>query len=836
MRNRSGLGYLIGGGVLVAVLAWKAMHNAPAPTPGVPPGAAPGQTDGAPTPSAGPDASMAPPNLVLITMEATRSDHLGCYEDTAAQTPALDQLAHEGAIFEQAIAAAPLTLPSLASILTGDYPPRHGLRDNGGFTLDDARLTLAEHLKAQGFKTAASVGSRLLAKDAGLKQGFDSYAQPNAGSRGAVFVVNDAIEAVDRVKGTPFFLWLQFDDPNAPYLPPPGLRAKFAGRLYDGDIAWMDLEIKRFLDHLRRSGLLDNTIVVATAAEGESLGEHGEETHGLLVYDTTIRVPLLVRYPAKIEAGTRSKGLVSLIDLAPTVLEVMGLPPMAGVQGKSFAATLAGKDAPERPPVYVESLFGARAFGWVPLHAIRTASFKFIDAPEPEVYDMHRDPSETINRAARDATAVSALRSGLENLMRAIGVDAGEAIPATGGRDPKKMIAVANLYLKAQVAIEEGRADQATLALTQALAKDPGNVAAKSLLAALRGEAVAPSGATSNSFAAQWNLGNALYVQGKLPEAAKAFSNALTINPKSAETHYALGNVLADQGDAPGAERELRAAVAGDPKMADGWNKLGILLDKAKRRPEALEAFTHALDAAPDHPDALFNRAKVELLEDYLVDARRDLDRLLAKHDDYAAARYLEAHLCMAEKNTPGAKDALGMPVVIEIVMLSVAAIMLLLTKVNVDDVPKTATLRAGVVAVIGIFGLAWLGDSFIAAHKDVIVPAIGDMTKAAPWTFALGLFFASVLLYSQAATTRALMPLGMALGIPPQFLIAMFPSVNGYFFIPTYGSLIAAINFDLSGTTKIGKYILNHSFMIPGLVATFAAVFTGLLLAKLMF
>ena len=165
----------------------------------------------------------------------------------------------------------------------------------------------------------------------------------------------------------------------------------------------------------------------------------------------------------------------------------------------------------------------------------------------------------------------------------------------------------------------------------------------------------------------------------------------------------------------------------------------------------------------------------------------------------------------------PAPRAPLAMPIVIEIVMLSVAAIMLLATKVNVDDVPKTPTLRAGVVAVIGIFGLAWLGDSFIAAHKDVIVPAIGEMAKAAPWTFALGLFFASVLLYSQAATTRALMPLGLALGIPPQFLIAMFPSVNGYFFIPTYGSLIAAINFDLSGTTKIGKYVLNHSFMIPG-------------------
>jgi anaerobic C4-dicarboxylate transporter DcuA len=187
-------------------------------------------------------------------------------------------------------------------------------------------------------------------------------------------------------------------------------------------------------------------------------------------------------------------------------------------------------------------------------------------------------------------------------------------------------------------------------------------------------------------------------------------------------------------------------------------------------------------------------------------------------------------------RRLPGAKSPLAMPIVIEIVMLAIAAIMLLFTRVAVDDVPKTPTLRAGVVAVIGIFGLAWLGDSFIAAHQDVIVPAIGDMTKAAPWTFALGLFFASVLLYSQAATTRALMPLGVALGIPPQFLIAMFPSVNGYFFIPTYGSLIAAINFDQSGTTKIGKYVLNHSFMIPGLVATSVAVFTGLVLAKVMF
>jgi anaerobic C4-dicarboxylate transporter DcuA len=189
-----------------------------------------------------------------------------------------------------------------------------------------------------------------------------------------------------------------------------------------------------------------------------------------------------------------------------------------------------------------------------------------------------------------------------------------------------------------------------------------------------------------------------------------------------------------------------------------------------------------------------------------------------------------------AIRHLPGAKGPLAMPLVIEIVMLAVAAVMLAATKVKVDEIPKTATLRAGVVAVIGIFGLAWLGDSFIAAHQDVIVPGIKAMTEQAPWTFVFGLFFASVLLYSQAATTRALMPLGLALGIQPQFLIGAFPSVNGYFFIPTYGTLIAAINFDRSGTTRIGKYILNHSFMIPGLVATGVAVFTGLLIAKVVF
>ena len=175
----------------------------------------------------------------------------------------------------------------------------------------------------------------------------------------------------------------------------------------------------------------------------------------------------------------------------------------------------------------------------------------------------------------------------------------------------------------------------------------------------------------------------------------------------------------------------------------------------------------------------------------------------------------------------------LGMPIAIAIVMLAVAALILTVTKAPVNDVPKCKTCQSGVTAIVGILGLAWLGDSFINANREVIIGGLSNMAKAAPWTFSIGLFVASMLLYSQAATTKALMPLGLSLGIPAPFLIGMFPAVNGYFFIPNYGTLIAAMQFDRSKTTRIGKYLLNHSFMLPGIICTIGAVGFGLLIGS---
>ncbi len=607
------------------------------PAPGGLPGAGaartPAQVATGLPPSGSTPAGTGMPNFVLITMDSTRPDHIGCYENPRAVTPALDQLASEGVKCTSAIAVAPMTLPSTASILTGLYPPRHGVRDDATTRLGGTVLTLAEHLKRQGYGTAAAIGSHMLGSTMWFDRGFESYAESQRASRTAAFVIDDALAAVERLKSRPFFLWVELDDPHAPYTPPPGMLKKFPKQPYDGEIAWMDAQIKRLVDLLRTQGLIDRTLIVATADHGESLGEHDELTHGLFLYDSTLKVPLIVRYPARIPAGTKYEGLVSSVDIAPTALELMGILPMGTSQGESCAARLAGMDAPEREIVYSESLLGQRAYGWVPLHALRSPIEKFIDAPTPERFNVRRDPSETLDLYAQNSKeAEDVWRASIDEALRTIGVDDAEAKAARNAkgehRDLKALAASHNLYQQAVATIEEGHPKETMPLLQQALKKNAENRAASTLLAALR----AASG-----------------------DAQAGAAGAAA----GAEGHFAKGSDLASKGDNAAAEKELRAAVAADPNMADAWNKLGILLDKTNRRPEAITAFSKALEAAPDHSDALFNRAKLELLTQRLPDSRRDLDRLLKVNADYPAAHFLEAHVCVAEHNNEGARAAL---------------------------------------------------------------------------------------------------------------------------------------------------------------------------------
>ena len=337
-------------------------------------------------------------SVVLITLDTTRADRLPAYGYMGASMPHLDRLAREGIVFDRAISVAPLTLPAHSSLFTGLYPPRHGVRDNASPALAAQHITLAELFQAQGFRTAAVVGSVVLDPDRGLAQGFERYGgvraqdarDPARRQRRADQVVDDALQWLDGVQGR-FFLWTHLYDPHRPYDPPEPFRS--VSDPYVGEIAFADSQIGRLLVALERRGLLDETLVVVVGDHGESLGEHGERDHGLTLYESVLRVPLIIRAPG-FRAG-RIGSVVRLVDLMPTVLDLVDITG-PHVDGVSLTGLMSGKGPDLDLEAYAESLYRPR-FGATPLRTLREARFKVIEAPRPELYDLARDPFETTN-------------------------------------------------------------------------------------------------------------------------------------------------------------------------------------------------------------------------------------------------------------------------------------------------------------------------------------------------------------------------------------------------------------------------------------------------------
>ena len=339
-----------------------------------------------------------PRNVVLITLDTMRADRLPPYGFGGVATPTLDRLAAEGVVFEEAYAAVPLTLPSHATLFTGLYPPRLSVHDNAGAPLADKFETLAEGLGSRGLATAAFVSSAVVAPGRGLEQGFDTYSLGKQGCEGsgrarrsAQEVVDESIEWLKRKDSSPFFVWLHLYDTHAPIRVPGDIALGYADP-YLAAIAYEDAQIARVIEYLDRRGLLDESLIVVTGDHGESLGEHGEESHGIFVYDEALRVPLIVRGPG-IEPG-RVSAAVRLIDVMPTVLDFLGLP-IPSMQGVSLTRLMSG--AEEKPrEIYSESRYPER-FGWAPLRALRVGRLKVIEAPRPELFDVVADPREQRN-------------------------------------------------------------------------------------------------------------------------------------------------------------------------------------------------------------------------------------------------------------------------------------------------------------------------------------------------------------------------------------------------------------------------------------------------------
>jgi sulfatase-like protein len=348
-------------------------------------------------------------SLVLVTLDTTRADRIGAYGDPrAATTPALDRLAREGVLFEDATSPAPLTLPAHCTLFTGRLPPSHGVHENVG-VLDDAAPTLATVLRARGYRTAAFVGSRILARSHGLSRGFEVYddaipfvpGSPRLRSRRrANAVVDRALGWIAGVKDARFFAWVHVYDAHAPYDSTPPFERQHPGRPYEAAIAAVDAQIGRLRAYLDRNRLTARTVIVIVGDHGEGLGDHGELTHGLFVYQSVLRVPFIIRAPFGALQGRRVKSPVSSADVMPTVLDLLVADPAGGVEGRSLVPVVLQPGRVTAADVYAENVYVRRRFGWSEMHAIRSGAFKLIAKTTPELYDLDRDPGETRDLSA----------------------------------------------------------------------------------------------------------------------------------------------------------------------------------------------------------------------------------------------------------------------------------------------------------------------------------------------------------------------------------------------------------------------------------------------------
>ncbi len=364
------------------------------------------------------------PNLIIITLDTTRADRLGCYGYQQAATPALDRLAREGVLFENARVQVPITLPSHASIMTATNPVWHGLDSNNQRLPDSNVSTLAEVLRDKGYRTGAVMGSFVLAKTYGLAQGFDYYNDTMpAGKTGSTTPEITAWEGMERSirwirenKDKRFFFWWHIFDPHWPYEAPEPYGSRFRSNPYDGEIAYTDAAIGQLLSALDGMDLLDRTFIAVIGDHGDSLGEHAEDSHGFFAYNSTLHVPFFIRGPA-IPKEKRVPELVRSIDMAPTLLDLLGCGSDPQHQGRSLSDLIYGGEEKQWPASYFETKELNKVFGWSVIRGIERKGVKYIDLPIPELYFLDRDPDEADNAASREPALVEKMKRILASVV-----------------------------------------------------------------------------------------------------------------------------------------------------------------------------------------------------------------------------------------------------------------------------------------------------------------------------------------------------------------------------------------------------------------------------------
>jgi choline-sulfatase len=614
-------------------------------------------------------------NLLLVTLDTTRADRIHAYGFDGVETPNLDRLAREGVLFEQAVSPAPLTLPAHSSIFTGAFPPAHGVRDNGGFFLDDRETTLAERLQAGGFTTGGFVGAYVLDHKWGIAQGFQTYfddfdlSKYQSLSLGSVDrpgdeVADKALAWLDQVSAKRFFGWVHFYDAHSPYDPPEPFKSRYAGHPYVGEIAFVDSQVGRLLAYLDAHHLADRTVIVVMGDHGESLGEHGEATHGFFVYQATLHVPLLIRTPYDVMAGRRVADTVRSIDILPTVLELLGVKTPDRLEGSSVVPLMTGAKQELGLAAYSEAIYPRFHFGWSDLRALTSGRYKYVAAPRPELYDLQQDPAEAHNiyperqalgdRMNQELIALEGRMSATAQAPKAaveVDPDARARLAALGYvgtfvtalapdraglADPKDKIQLFNLMTQArETARHDTESDEGLHALERVVAADPKVIDAWFMLgneyyrrrqfARAIDQFTRALELKPDYDLVVINMANAYRALGRDQEAMVGYRRFMELDPKNAQIRYEAAQILIDGGNLDEAQRELTQALALEPTLAAARNALGVL---ALRRGDLAGAEREIRAAIAQKPDVRLAHYNLALL----AEQQGDLPRAVAEY------------------------------------------------------------------------------------------------------------------------------------------------------------------------------------------------------------
>lgn len=623
------------------------------------------------------------PNILIVTFDTTRADHIGAYGFEGARTPVVDRLAAEGVLFESAYSSIPLTAPSHATILTGKFPMAHGVRDNGLFVLAPDQQTLAEILKARGYRTGAAIGGFPLLARYGLNQGFDfyddrlspAYDNPLAGprkrdafsfeERSAARVNEAVLDWLGQSKGAePFFLWVHYYDPHRPYAPPVPYDQLFADRLYDGDIAYTDESLGTLLDRLKRDGLYENTLVVMTSDHGEGLGEHQELTHSYLLYDSTLHVPLVMRGPG-VAPGRRVGGRVRLVDIAPTVLDALDIPVPADMQGRSLEPFLAG-NAP--PPVerthYAETLSPRLSQNWGELRALLEGRWKYVHGPKPELFDLAADPRELHDLSASRPDQAAAMRDALAAFLKSNSPPGGSRMSPVDDETRARLQALGYLAAGAGheqeireelrsdgLAPQDRASDVSMITYARSLSLQGDHWGAREVIRRLL------AGAPADPLYLEMLAIEDLSLQ-QPDEGLAAVEKMLALGPganRSAEKLLLQAGILKlQQGARAEGLRLVRRSLELEP-TAESYYLVASLEAQQGRMAEERQHLLRALELDPKFAPARLDLAVRMLQEGRRDDGRREMERVLAEQPYFAKAHYNYGAFLLEQGDAAGA-------------------------------------------------------------------------------------------------------------------------------------------------------------------------------------